>query len=234
MARSLIRVNGPLVVEGGNLHERIYRQLRWAIMAGHHLPGEVLTLRSLAAALGTSIIPVRDAVLRLIAERALVRVGRNIRLPLMTFEEFRDVLRFREALEGEAVMLAAERATQIEIQGIRAANMRLLKVQKQGNLQAILDANQQFHFKLYESAHNELLQTMIETLWMQIGPHLGLLLRNNAGGSVAAIDLTAHRELIAAIEARDGVAARTALIADLEDSIDVFRPFSRRNELATA
>lgn len=93
------------------------------------------------------------------------------------------MLRFREALEG--VTLAAERDAGRDA-GIRAANAKLLKVQKQGNQQAILDANQQFHFMLYACARNALLQTMIETLWMRIGPHLGLLLRNNAGDSVAA------------------------------------------------
>lgn len=227
MSAELTNVADLAVLDGSKMHERIYVQLRRAIMAGRYLPGEALTLRALAGILGTSIIPVRDAVLRLVAEQALVKVGRNIRIPDMTLDQFRDVLRLREALEGEAAAIAAERASAQDLKAIRAANAALLTMQQKGALQGFLDANQTFHFSVYAAAHNALLQSMIETLWLQIGPHLGLLLRRSEGNDTRHIDLSAHDRLIAAIATRDAPAARAALIADLEDSTDIFRPWTQ-------
>ena len=54
-------------------------------------PGQRFTLRGLAAAIGTSAMPVREAVTRLAAEQALeVLPNRAIRVPLMTRERFRN------------------------------------------------------------------------------------------------------------------------------------------------
>ena len=231
MASGLTNVTELAVIDGGNLYEHIYVQLRRAIMAGHYTPGAAMTLRGLAAELGTSIIPVRDAVLRLVGERALVRVGRGVRIPVLTLEQFRDVLRFRIALEGEAAMLAAERASAMDVKAIQAANKALLAAQRAGAMQRFLDANQAFHFAVYAAAHNPLLQSLIETLWLQIGPHLGMLLRESGGQHPSSVDLVAHDLIIAAIAARDGAGARTALVADLQDSTDIFRPWTAQAEV---
>src|SRR5271155_4909748 len=86
---------GP--IEHETLYDRVYRELKNSIMAGAFKPGSELTLRSVAGALGTSFMPVRDAMRRLVAERALeMRPSRTSR-------------RIRLLLEGEAVALAAKK-----------------------------------------------------------------------------------------------------------------------------
>src|ERR1700738_4363481 len=57
---------GP--VDNTTLRERVYRALKQAILEGRFSPGETLPTRSLAEVLGTSVMPVRDAMLRLNAE----------------------------------------------------------------------------------------------------------------------------------------------------------------------
>jgi len=54
------------------LRLRVYGALARGLMGGMFTPGEAVSLRTLAARLGTSAMPVREAVSRLIAERALV------------------------------------------------------------------------------------------------------------------------------------------------------------------
>src|SRR5687768_10906333 len=88
-------------VENSNLHQKVYIQLREAIMSGKFRPGESVTLRGLASALGTSVMPARDAVLRLVTERALHSTGRSVKVPSLTFEQLQDIERFRILLEGE-------------------------------------------------------------------------------------------------------------------------------------
>jgi DNA-binding GntR family transcriptional regulator len=212
-------------VENTNLNERVYSQLRESIMSGHFRPGEVLTLRGLAAALGTSIMPARDAVLRLTVERALESTGRGVRIPMLNIDAMRDVLRFRLALEGEAAALAAERATPAEILSIVQASARVEKAQSQDQIKKFVAANQEFHFSVYRAAHSPLLQSMIETLWLQIGPHLANLVDAGQGVQLSSIDMGKHADLLAALRARDGEAARRALCADLADSTDIFQPY---------
>jgi DNA-binding GntR family transcriptional regulator len=210
-------------VASANLHDQVLEQLRQAIMAGKFRPGETLTLRGLAAALGTSIMPARDAVLRLIAEHALERDGRRVRIPLPDRDRLLDIWRFRIALEGEAASLAAERATAAEISAIEQIAARVEKARQGGRVDRFAAANQEFHFTVYRAAHNDLLQSMIETLWLQIGPHLGNLVEMSVA-DMAQVRLEAHDRLVAAIRQRDPVEARAALRADLEDSVDILEP----------
>ncbi len=58
-------------LERETLHERAYDEVKKAIMGGAIAPGEPMTIRALAKALGTSVMPVREALRRLVAERAL-------------------------------------------------------------------------------------------------------------------------------------------------------------------
>ena len=64
-------------VERETLNDRVYRELKNSIMTGAFKPGAELTLRSVAEALGTSFMPVRDAMRRLVTNVALrcVRPG---------------------------------------------------------------------------------------------------------------------------------------------------------------
>ena len=97
-------------VERETLNDRVYRELKNSIMAGSFKPGSELTLRSVAHALGTSLMPVRDAMRRLASERALeVLPSRKIALPVLTVDKFLELRRIRLLLEGEAAALAAEK-----------------------------------------------------------------------------------------------------------------------------
>ena len=209
-----------LPVESASLNEKVYAQLRQSIMNGKFRPGDTLTLRGLATALGTSIMPARDAVLRLSAERALESIGRSARIPVLSEQRFRDVLRFRIALEGEACALAAERATSADMEAIQRASERADTASEASSLDRFLAANREFHFAVYRGAHNDLLQSMIETLWLQIGPHLAQLAEASRS-YYKSVDLSAHQRLIAAVKKRDPQAAREALKSDLTDREDL-------------
>ena len=222
MATKTDGMAGLKPVESSNLHSKVYAQLRSNLMAGKFRPGETLTLRTLAAALGTSVMPARDAVLRLSGERALERVGRSVRVPVLDKDQFEDVQRFRIALESEACALAAERATPVEFAAIEQAKDRAERTCEAGNLEKFLAANQEFHFAIYRAAHNPLLQSLIETLWLQAGPYLAKLAQGSTPKMCRAIDLSAHTRLVSALKKRDAAAACAALRADLSDRDELF------------
>ena len=59
-------------IEQETMADKVYQQLREALMSGRFAPGQALSLRSVAEAVGSSTMPVRAALTRLRAERALV------------------------------------------------------------------------------------------------------------------------------------------------------------------
>ena len=159
-----------------NLASRIYTDLRRSLMTGELRPGERLTLRDLAERLGTSQTPVREALLQLGAEGALVmEPGRSIMVPLMTRERFLELRMIRVALEGTAAEAAAGRATPKLVARLARIHDQLMAAKARGDFRAVLKHNQAFHFDLYRAAGLPILMGMIEGLWAQTGPFLNFL-----------------------------------------------------------
>jgi len=105
------------------LNDRVYRELKKSIMSGAFKPGSELKLRSVAEALGTSLMPVRDAMRRLVAERALeMRPSRTIAIPVPSADQFLEIRAIRLLLEGEAVTRAANMAKYVPDGDIRDSN----------------------------------------------------------------------------------------------------------------
>src|SRR5262249_18315939 len=102
----------------GSAHERdtmrvrVYRALARGLMTGMFRPGESVTLRTLANRLGTSAMPGREGVSRLIAERALILLpNRSVIVPRMSRARFAELTETRQMLEGAVTEAACARAT---------------------------------------------------------------------------------------------------------------------------
>ena len=94
-------------VDNSTLQERVYRALRQAILEGRFSPGEALPSRSLAGVLGTSVMPVRDALVRLRAEGGVeILPNRAARIPIMSRQSIAELYEIRLNLEGLATALA--------------------------------------------------------------------------------------------------------------------------------
>lgn len=205
-------------VENDTLALRVYRGLRDFLMAGQVRPGEKLTLRQLAGALGTSPMPVRDAVRRLAAEGALEALpNRAIRVPVMTKSRFRELRRIRLLLEGLAVEEATPLIKEEAIDRLAELNEAFTRELHKDppDLARMFRANKDLHFAVYEAAAMPVLLGTIETFWLQVGPMLLLSLRMRAEDRLRFPGPACHDRLIKALRARDAVAARAALTDDL-------------------
>lgn len=211
------------------VQDRVYTELRRALIGGLFEPSQVLTIRSLADALATSTMPVREAVGRLITEKALEALpNRSVRVPPITLERMDDLLRTRILIEGEAIALAAPRMTSRQIAGIEGMlaewdEIRALKLKKDVDREVTL--NQSFHFEIYRACGSAVLLPMIESLWLQSGPCIRVAIY--AFSDAGEVDTAHyHRRIVTALAAKDGEAAREALAADIS------RPFAfLRNKL---
>ena len=196
-----------------NLQDQLYQQIRNALLAGRFRPGERLKIRDLAAEWGTSPMPVRAALQRLVAEGALEgEPQRSVRVPPMTRERYENIFQVRLGLEGLAVELATPRLTPADLTELRDCVVRMEHAIEQRQVQAYLNANSQFHLHLYRACGNPVLLRSIESLWLQVGPFFNRLF-TGADLSLRLNDF--HQDAFAAIEAGDAKAARQAMEKDL-------------------
>lgn len=207
------------------LSARVYQDLRELIMSGQLQPGERLTLAGMATALGTSAMPVREAINKLAADEALeILPNKSVRVPIMTRSRFRELVVIRRVVEGLAVETAAGRITPEQLArlaGLEQAFCREVALE-QPDVNLIIQINKQFHFSAYAAAQMPALSSLIEGLWLRIGPVLNLDLRNSASvrrSDPPAVD--AHRALLQALRAGDGTAAKAALAQDIDSAAAV-------------
>jgi DNA-binding GntR family transcriptional regulator len=200
------------------LADTVYRDLKELLLAGRAAPGERFTLRGLAGAIGTSAMPVREAVSRLAAENALeVLPNRAVRVPLMSRARFEELRLIRSSLEGLAAETAAVNADAADLEEIfrceRAFAAERDKPRPDGA--AAMHFNKDLHFALYRAARLPTLFTMIESLWLQIGPVLNLDFQAGPERVREGEAHIHHAALVEAMRRRDGTAAREALLADI-------------------
>lgn len=203
----------------GNLHERVYEEMRNALIAGRYVPGQAFTIRSLAAQFGTSVIPIRDALHRLVAERALEQVAssRSIRVPRMSRARFQEILQIRLSLEPMITVMAVPHVTEEDIQAMTEATEQMGEGIRAGQTRRFLAANQAFHFRLYRAAGTTVLMPIIESLWVQAGPYLHQVTYSTQGGDVADAH---HTEVLRALRRGDAMSAAEAVRKDLSDAAD--------------
>lgn len=201
------------------LQEKVYAELRDALISGLFDPGDVLTIRKLAADFGTSPMPVREALHRLVSEHALEYVGRRvIRVPLVSPETMTDLMRTRMLIEGEAAALAAKWITNEEIALLRKINAGIETAGAKGQAKKVLESNREFHFTIYEAARSIALMRSIGPLWLQSGPYVSVSFKSfkSANAQVPSRIFSEHSQLISALAARDPEGARAALCKDLQ------------------
>lgn len=214
-------------VERETLHDKVYFQLSEALRQGQLEMGHALTLRALAALLGVSVMPVRDAVSRLVNEGALeMLANRQVRVPMLTVGQYLALIEARVAAEGHAAFLAASRIGKDGLRELASANMRLLQASRARDHTAIMQANRDVHFGIYRAARSPKLLQIIENLWQQSGPYLASI--ETAMASSAAMkghDFGAHQhdQIYDALVKGDAAVARAALVEDIQSFAQIYR-----------
>lgn len=199
------------------LEEQAYRSLRQALVEGTFAPGDKLSLRRVAAALGTSPMPVRAALRRLAAEQALdLTASGTAIVPRLTRAAFLELGEVRAALEPLALRLAAPRLDAPTLAALEHSLAEHAASRTGGRPEEFLRVDREFLFTLYRRAEAPLLLGMIEGLWLRRGP-LFWEARWVLMGRPAE---TAHRHapILAALRRGDGEQAARELEAEIRDA----------------
>lgn len=200
-------------VERVTLHDRVYDEMRRAVVRGKLAPGRAYPIRTLAEAFGTSVMPIRGAIHQLLAEGALEALpNRSVRVPPMTKARYRELCDIRVSLECLAIGRAAENATPARSRQLAAINDRYRRALAHGEKQRIFDANQEFHFAIYEGAQAPILMRLIENAWLLTGPFINLTFKNV---EASATGIENHERLLDAFAQGDVAGCQRALEDDI-------------------
>lgn len=196
---------------GATSKNRIFRQLRRAIIMGHRQPGERLSVSELTQTYGGGITPVRDA-LQMLGQEGLVTIKprSGYFVTSITLKELRDLLEMREVLEIAAVERAAQRVSAEALAELAQVHEGYTGDDDE-SYDRYTDENRNFHFLLAQASGNEALAELLGRLHDRLARFMVL---RHAGHTQPQ----SHARIVAALRARDVAAARQALLDEITET----------------
>jgi DNA-binding GntR family transcriptional regulator len=190
------------------LTHRVARSLREAILSGRIAAGSRLRVPELAAELGVSRTPAREA-LYVLERDGLVEVlpRRGAVVLHGSAQDLEELFAMREVLDGLAARLTAQRATESERRQVKTALADHLAALRAGDIDRYLELDLAFHALLTELSHNRRLVRARAQYSDQARLIMLTASRPGAMGKGVAND---HRAIAAAVVAADADAAEDA------------------------
>lgn len=206
-----------------------YQRLLDLLLAGTWAPQTPLREETLAARLGTSRTPVRDALRRLEGD-GLVQITphRGARVVGYSAEEIDSIYDLRAVLEGLAARWAAERGG-VDLDAMVALAEQMEQVAESGGRHEIGQLNLAFHRLVHERAGNPLLARSLQHVITTALVHGAFLAYSPAE---LARSFGHHRELVDALRARDGAWAESVMVAHIRAAHTVVQRTRAQQEQA--
>lgn len=144
-----------------NLREQVLQQVRTEIISGQTMPGAMYSVPTLAASLGVSTTPVREALLEL-ARIGLIEPMRNRGFKVVepTLTELRNLFDLREVLELYAAAIVARKPKK-NLKGLSRFADDIARAVKTEDVRLYLEADRSFHQLLTAAADNARLTEMV-------------------------------------------------------------------------
>ncbi|HTX84063.1 MAG TPA: GntR family transcriptional regulator [Streptosporangiaceae bacterium] len=208
-----MQVLADVSLRRASLRDQALSAIRNALVTGQLVPGVVYSAAALAADLGVSNSPVREAMLALVDEGLMEVVpNRGYRPVTLSAADTAEIIQLRELLEVPAVGLAAEN----DLGDVLAALEDLVEVIEEtaaaGDIAGNLDADRQFHLMLVGACGNRRLTSLVAGLRDQARLYN---LRHLAETGQLRASAAEHRPLLAAVASGDRAAAERLMRAHL-------------------
>lgn len=191
--------------------DRIYTNLRRAIILGHHKPGERLDLEELSDRYGTSVTPVREALQMLSQERLVTtRPHAGFYVTQVTLKELRDMLELREILEVASVERAALRITDEQLEELEHVHAGYTG-DDDVSYERHVTENRRFHCLIAQASGNQELADTLGRLHDRLARFFVFV---HTGDEVQK----RHHRMVEALRKRDPEVARRVMLAEVRET----------------
>ena len=177
-----------------------------AIDVGIYKPGSRLVESELAERFGVSRTPIREALQRLETQSLLTREGRSLIVASLDHNQMAELYVVRTELEGLAARLAAQHASEEEIDVLQ----QMVGADRTWthDASALSRSNKRFHKQLHLASHNRFLVQQLDLVHRSMALLATTSLAVEGRGPVA---LDEHQAIVTAISERNGAAAYQAV-----------------------
>ena len=206
-------------VQAQSLVDAVAERIEAAIISGRLEPGSRLSEQGLAASLGVSRGPLREAIRRLEGRKLLERTPNiGVRVAALNLKDLNEILQVREALEGMACALAAQNMTDAEIAALKGLldkhGERKSVREGKGYYQESKDFD--FHFRIVSGSRNERLsQILFGDLYYRLRVYR---YKSSTKPGRALEALKEHKAIVKALEKRDAAGAEQAMRTHLRNA----------------
>jgi DNA-binding GntR family transcriptional regulator len=199
-----------------SLSDRVADSIRTAIQNGVYRPGTKLVERTIAAQLGVSHIPVREALARLADEGLVERIPRRgAWVAELTPVGLAEICSLRIVLEQFVVRRVQERLTPASEARLRAIAERMLDAADAGSVDALVRLDQEFHGLLWELSDHSLLIEVAAQVRGRVAAFLRAATRSLPADELREHART-HAELVDAIAGDDPEAAQALMALHIQ------------------
>ena len=218
-------MNLPAPLQPTLLADQVYDVLREAIINGDMPAGSRLRIRDVAAQVGTSVMPVREAIRRLeeggFAHR---EPHKGAVVKGLTLEELVHVYAVRKILEGEAARLGSERITPQDVARMEAEYDLMRAAIAAERVEEHLRHDEGLLAILYEASGNPVLVSSIRNLWLQCRAYKTVGIKATFESAKSNEWLWRYQwDLVEAARRHDPEAAATASNASLDVAAEDIR-----------
>jgi DNA-binding GntR family transcriptional regulator len=203
--------------------------LRQSIEAGVLFPGTRLIEADIASEMGISRGILREA-LRMLEQDNLVESfpGRGTYIITPSEREIQEIYSLRIILEAEAVRLATEKASEQDLEELRAIYDKMLEDAHIGDKTLVVEKDLEFHRKIWETAGHKCLRDVLEDMRVQIRLYLIVNIKLYED---LATDIADHEIILKGIQEHDPELATSVMTNHLQAAADLVTQFVRQNEL---
>ncbi|MBT8163561.1 MULTISPECIES: GntR family transcriptional regulator [Arthrobacter] len=206
-------IHAPSHVTPTLVADQVYEILENGILTGRLAAGSPLRVQELAAMVGTSVMPVREAIRRLEEAGLATRIPhKGAVVKTFTVAELIHIYDVRTTLEVDATRKGTPNVTASDIQHMKTMLGHMQKAAGEDRIADALDLDEEILRTLYKASGNPVLVSVIDTLWLQCRPFKAI-------GVTEALDnhditpWTPQPALFEAVKAGDTVTA-AAITAD--------------------
>ena len=207
----------PKLMPIGRVGDQAFETIRTAIISGELPAGHRLRIRELADELGTSVMPVREAI------RRLEEIGLAEALPYrgavvkgFTYKELLDLYSVRRSLEIQATGLGATRLSRSDIEQMEASYDAMAAAVAAQDAVDYLARDEEFLETIYVASDNSVLVEMIRTLWQRCRSYKIVGVRREFESGDSSSLLVHQEQLLHAVKDGDADAAERVTAASLD------------------